>query len=66
MLGRITQLIVALSAVGALCVSIYTAFKVNEVHLTFNSKMDQYIELTRTSSHAEGVKEEKERVQIPH
>lgn len=54
-------------AVCSLLVAVYTLFKVNEVHLTFNSKMDKYIELTQRASKAEGVKEEKERVeQIPN
>lgn len=58
------QWLVAMAAVGALIVSIYTSTQVKEVHFLFNSRMTEFIELTQKSSKAEGVKEERER--IPH
>ncbi len=34
---------------------------VQEVHLSINSRMDKFIEITKTVSHAEGVKEQKDK-----
>jgi hypothetical protein len=53
-------------ASGALIVSIWTLVAVKEVHVTFNSRMDAYIQLIQKSSKAEGVKEEQDRDKIPN
>lgn len=34
---------------------------VNEVHLSVNSRLDEFLKVTKTASHAEGVKEEKDK-----
>lgn len=44
-----------------LITSIVMIFKINKVHITFNSKMDKYIELLGVAKKAEGVLEEKTR-----
>lgn len=62
----ITRLIVAISAVGALMVSIYNSTQIQEVHIMMNSRLSELLDLTRASSKAEGVKQgmqdEKDRV----
>lgn len=60
MTRTITQWLVALAAVGAMVVSIYTAMQVNIVHVSINSRMSELLELTKKSSRAEGVKEGRE------
>lgn len=49
---------------GALVISALTligifinAYHVKQVHVSVNSRMDQFLELTKTAAHAEGVKE---------
>ena len=56
------------AALGALVISwlnraqlTQTSQRLEEVHLEINSRMTQLLELTRSSSHAEGVKDEKDR-----
>jgi RAB protein geranylgeranyltransferase component A len=58
----------ALHLVPALCsaaAAVY-AFRAKQVatetHILINSRMEEYLKLTRSSSHAEGVKDEKDRV----
>lgn len=62
MTRNITQWLIAVAAIGALGMSIYTSLQVNEVHILFNSRMTEFIELTQKSSKAEGVKEEQDRI----
>lgn len=62
---RITQWVVASVAVLGLLASLYNGRQINEVHVLFNSRMTEFIELTQKSSKAEGVKEGREQ-QIPH
>ncbi len=63
----IAKWVIALCAAGALTVSIWTAFAVNTVHVSINSRMSELLELTKASSKAEGVKQELDRVkEIPH
>ncbi len=63
----IAKWVTALAAAGALAVSIWTAFAVNVVHVSINSRMTELLELTKSSSRAEGVKQESDRVkEIPH
>lgn len=54
---KLTQLIVALCAVGALAVSIYNGHQINVVHVSINSRMTELLELTQKASKAEGLKE---------
>lgn len=58
--AKFTNLVVAICAAGALMVSVVNTFKINEVHLTFNSRMDAYIELVRQSANARGRLEQQE------
>lgn len=36
--------------------------KIQQIHLSINSRLDDFLKLTAKSSHAEGVKEEFERI----
>lgn len=58
---KISQVIVALAAVGALVISAYNASQIKDVHIDLNSRLTELIELTKKTSKAEGVKEEKDR-----
>jgi hypothetical protein len=49
------------TAAAALIVSLKNGRKLEVVHRTTNSRLDQLLELTRTQAHAEGVLEEKKR-----
>lgn len=60
------QWVVALAAVGALAVSIYNSQQIGSVHVLINSRMTELLDLTQKASKAEGVKEQKDRDQIPH
>lgn len=53
---KFTDLVVAISAIGALMVSLYNASQIQQVHLTFNSRMSEFIDLVKKDSRAEGVK----------
>ncbi len=61
-LATVSQFIVATAALLTLVVAIVTLLAVQEVHVTFNSRMDQYIGLIKSTSKAEGVQQEKDRV----
>jgi hypothetical protein len=43
-----------LAALGALITSLRNAGRIQQVHLTMNSRLDELIEATKTASHAEG------------
>lgn len=60
---RLSQVVIASAAVGALVVSIYNATQINQVHLIVNSRLSELLVLTRSASKAEGVKQEKDRQQ---
>ncbi len=57
-----TRMIVAIAAVGGLMVSGYNAMQIKEVHVMINSRLSELLDLTRASSKAEGVKEERDRI----
>lgn len=59
-MAEIIQAIIALAALGALAVSIWNSTKIKEVHVLINSRLTELLELTKTSSKAEGVKEGRE------
>ncbi len=58
------QWIVALAAAGSLLVSALNFRQISDVHILINSRMSELLELTKTASKAEGVKEGRE--EIPH
>ena len=64
---KITQSILALAAVIAAAVSIYNSFKIESVHVSINSRMDQMLILQGVASKAEGVSQERARKnELPH
>ncbi len=50
-----------LAALATLVVGIRNSRKIEHVHRTVNSRLDQLVALTRVEAHAAGVKEEKDR-----
>jgi hypothetical protein len=56
-LGEVAQLI---TAVATLIGVVRLGGKVKEVHTATNSKMDELLKLTASSSHAAGMKEQKD------
>jgi hypothetical protein len=55
-----TSLLSALTAFGAMLISLINRKKIQEVHLSINSRMTQLLELTQESAHAAGMKEEQD------
>ncbi len=49
--------VLAMGTLSTLVVAVLAVLKIDQVHSTFNSKMDRMLQLTATSAHAEGVKE---------
>ena len=60
-LSSITQLITAVTSLGALLMSIYNEKKIQEVHLLINSRVDQLILSTSEVAHSLGMKEERDK-----
>lgn len=58
---EIAQIITALAAVGAVAMSYRNSRKIESVHVSINSRMDQLLLATNASAKAEGIKEERER-----
>lgn len=56
-----TKIIIAVTAAGALAVSVYNASQINNVHISINSRMDQLLLERGKSSKAEGVSQERAR-----
>ena len=48
-----------LAAVGALIASLKNGQRIQEVHLSINSRMDQLVAVTKAAAHAEGVEQER-------
>lgn len=59
MLNAIPAIIAAVAASRAAKIVAKAAVQINEVHEAVNSKMDKLLDVTKTSSHAEGVLEGK-------
>jgi hypothetical protein len=57
----IAQACIALAALVAAVTGIVNMFKNQSIHVMLNSRLSELLQLTKTSSHAEGVKDEKER-----
>ncbi len=54
--GDVAQIITALAAVGAVVASLRNSRKIEEVHISVNSRMDQLIESVKSDSFKDGVK----------
>jgi hypothetical protein len=61
-ISEISQVLTSIAAIGGLIVSVLNRRKIETVHRATNSMKDELVALTAKSSHAEGVKEEKDRV----
>lgn len=59
-LTKFTQLIIAVAAAGALGMSVYNAFQINEVHINVNSRLTELLDVTRKSAEARGLKQGRE------
>jgi hypothetical protein len=51
----------AVSSVAAVLVSLKNGRKIEIVHKTMNSRLDQLLAATRREAHAEGMKEERDK-----
>ena len=59
----VAQLVTAVSAIGAILMSWHNSEKIQEVHISINSRMDQLLASTELSARAIGAKEERDRGQ---
>jgi hypothetical protein len=59
--AEIAQLITALAALGAVIMSARNGRKIQEVHLSINSRMDELLRSARASARAAGIDEERNR-----
>jgi hypothetical protein len=57
MLAEIAQIITATAALGAVLVSLHNSRKIQEVHLSINSRMDQLLKAAEQAAHAAGAAE---------
>ena len=51
-----------ITAIGAVIIGIINSFRINDVHVSINSRMDQLLLAHGKEMKAEGVKEERDRV----
>lgn len=51
-----TQVFAAVAALGAVAVSILNSYKINEVHVLMNSRLDELLDLTTKAATAAGFK----------
>ncbi len=58
--GEAAQVITAIAAVAAVMVSIYNAFRIQQVHKATNSMKDELVAVTRKDALAEGLKQGRE------
>lgn len=57
--SEIAQLITAFAALGGVIMGVRNGHKIQEVHLSINSRMDQLLLASTKVAHAEGVNQEK-------
>ncbi len=50
----ITELITALAAIGGVAMGIRNSGKIQEVHLSINSRMEQLLQASKEAAHAAG------------
>lgn len=60
-LAEIAQILTALAAVGAVISSWRNSRKIEAVHISINSRMDQLLESTGAAMKAQGIQEERDR-----
>jgi len=49
------------TAVGAVVIGIINSNRINDVHISINSRMDELLKTSNVAAHAAGVKEERDR-----
>jgi hypothetical protein len=54
-IALVTSTVPTLAAMASIYVSLKNSDKLHELHLSLNSRLDQFLALTAASSHAEGV-----------
>jgi hypothetical protein len=64
-LSEISSLITAVAAFAACILSWINKGKIQEVHLSINSRMDQLLVAAKDAAHAAGANEEKARLLTP-
>jgi hypothetical protein len=57
----IVSIATLVTAVGALIMGIINSNRINDVHISINSRMDQLLKVSGDAAHAAGAKEERER-----
>ena len=57
----VTALVALITSIVTLVKIIKTSNKIQEIHVSINSRMDELLKLTSKSSHAEGIKQELDR-----
>lgn len=60
-IAAIVALPPTIASVAALIMAVQVKTKLQEVHHQINSRFDEWIKMTQVASHAEGVKDEKNR-----
>jgi hypothetical protein len=56
---NVAEILTALAAVAAVVVSLINGKKINDVHISINSRMDQLLRATGIAAKAEGVEQER-------
>jgi hypothetical protein len=62
--GELAQLMTALSALGAMLMSYRNSRKIQEVHLSVNSRLSQLLEATGDAQRAIGAQQERDRANV--
>ena len=60
-LGVIAQVLTAVAAVGAVLMSARNARKIEQVHISINSRMGELLRITAAAERAAGAKEERDK-----
>jgi len=58
-MDTVLRIMTAVAALGAVIMSIINSFKIREVHVSINSRMDQLLEQKGLAAKAEGAAEER-------
>ena len=64
-LSEIASIVTAITAFSACVLSWINKGKIQEVHLSINSRMDQLLVAAKDAAHAEGANEEKAKLLLP-
>jgi hypothetical protein len=57
MIGQIAAIISAVAALGAVCMSWRNSRKIQSVHVSINSRMDELLRVTGLAERARGIEE---------